>query len=276
VAHTTAGRRSLPSDEADNWQVSGVVSLEPSSSFFFSLSTNLSNHNNALGLGVNHKSGKAINEVSSIKGITTNTDNGWLTQSVMSGLVNSLVSEGAWARHDTDLTLAVDVARHNTNLALTRLDDTRAVRSNQAGLSLRLHDWFNFDHIESRDTFSNAHNKIHLSFNGFEDSVGSEGWGHIDDRGVSTSMLLGISDVTEDWESEVLWASLLNVDSSDHFGSVSNSSFSMESTVLAGHALADDLGMFVDEDVGLLSSEVTTGRHSEKRVLREKCSSLGL
>jgi hypothetical protein len=35
-------------------------------------------------------------------------------------------------------------------------------------------------------------------------------------------------------------------DATDHFGAVSNRLFGMESTLLAGEALADDFGVFVD------------------------------
>jgi hypothetical protein len=56
------------------------------------------------------------------------------------------------------MTWCVNVARHDANLALTWLDNARAVRSNETSLVLALKEGLHSDHIQSRDTFSNADN----------------------------------------------------------------------------------------------------------------------
>ena len=53
------------------------------------------------------------------------------------GLVHGLVGERARAGNDCDPAFLVDVAGHDPDLALARLDDARAVRPNQS--RLRLH-----------------------------------------------------------------------------------------------------------------------------------------
>jgi hypothetical protein len=80
-----------------------------------------------MSLWVYYESLKDIDEIGSVEWISTNADDGWLTETDSCGLVDCLVSKGTWARDDTNITLLVDVARHNANLALTRLDDTGAV-----------------------------------------------------------------------------------------------------------------------------------------------------
>ena len=194
VTHATAWRGSLSSDEADNGEVAVVVLADPFGSLFLGLTTDLSDHDDTLGLGVDNELTENIDEVSSVEGITANTDDSGLSESLEGGLVNSLVGEGAGAGNDTDLTLGVDVARHDADLALTRLDDSWAVRSDETGLGLRLHDGLDLDHVEGGDALSDADNEVHLGFDGLEDGVSSEGRGDVDDGSLSVGGGLGLSD----------------------------------------------------------------------------------
>ena len=148
-----------------------------------------------------------------------------------SGLVDSLVGEGTGAGHDTNFTFGVDVARHNTDLALTRLDDTWAVRSNQTGLVLGLHDGLDLDHVKSGNAFSDADNEVHLGLNGFQNGVSSEGGRNVDDGSFGISSGLGIADGAKDGESEVLGASLAGVDSTNDLGAVGQRLLSVESSL---------------------------------------------
>lgn len=232
MAHTSAGGSSLASDEGNDGQVANVVSCEPGSGLFFGLTADFTNHDNTFGFGVNNESAEAIDEVSSIKRITADTNNGGLSETLEGGLVNSLVGEGAGAGDNADLSLGVDVAGHNTDLALTGLDDTGAVGSNQTGFGLRLHNRLDLDHVEGRNSLSNAHNEVHLSLDGLKDSVGSERWRHVDNGGISTSLLLCVSDVSEDRKSEMLRASLFVIDTANHLSSVGNCLLSVESALI--------------------------------------------
>jgi len=95
VAHSAAGGSGLSSNKANNGQVSGVVLGQPCSSLFFSLTSDFTNHNNTFGLGVNDESLKAVDEVGAVERITSNTNDGRLAESLVSGLVYCLVCEGA-------------------------------------------------------------------------------------------------------------------------------------------------------------------------------------
>ena len=75
VAHTTAWRCRLSSDEADRWQVAVVVGAEPLSGFLLSLATDLTNHDDTLGLGVINELGQHIDEVCAVEGVTTDSNN---------------------------------------------------------------------------------------------------------------------------------------------------------------------------------------------------------
>ena len=70
-----------------------IISGQPLSSFFFGLPTNFSNHNNTFGLGVVNEFLENINEVGSMEGVSTNTNNGGLSKASSGGLVNCFVSK---------------------------------------------------------------------------------------------------------------------------------------------------------------------------------------
>lgn len=61
---------------------------------------------------------KTVDEISTIEGITTNADTKGLAKANLSGLVHSLVGECAWPGHNSYAALLVDVAWHDSNLAL--------------------------------------------------------------------------------------------------------------------------------------------------------------
>ena len=51
------------------------------------------------------------------------------------------------------------MTRHDTDLALTRLNDTRAVRSDETGGVLLNESVLNQDHVLLRDTFGDANDE---------------------------------------------------------------------------------------------------------------------
>jgi hypothetical protein len=264
VAHAAARRSSLTGNEADDGEIAGVVGLEPGSGLFLGLASNFANHDNALGLGVDDELGEHVDEVSTVEGIASNSDHCGLAELLVRGLVDCFVCEGAGAGDDADLSLRVDVTGHDADLALSGLDDAGAVGANEARLALALHDCLNFNHIQGGDSFSDTHDEVHFGLNSLKDGVGGEGRRHVQHGRVGSGGLLGFGGILEDGESEVLGASLLGVDSADHVGAVRDCLLGVEGSlqswlvrggevayVLSGHALADDLCVFVNEDVGL-------------------------
>jgi len=125
----------------------------------------------------------------------------------------------------------MDVTRHDTDFTLTWLDDTWAVRSDETCFVLGLHDGFDLDHIESGDSFSDADNEVHLSFNSFQDGISSERGRNIDDGSVGISGSLGFSDRAVDGESKMLRTGLALVNTTNDLSAISKSLFSVESTL---------------------------------------------
>jgi len=155
----------------------------------------------------------------------------------------------------------VNITWHNTNLAFSWFDNSWAVWTNQSSLSLRLHDRLYLDHIQSWDTLSNAHDEIHLGFDSFEDGICCERWRNVDNRCLSVGSLLGFCDIAIDWKIQVLRSCLLLIDTSNNLGTIGNRLLSMEGSVFTSHSLYEDLGVLVNEDVGLGRISVNGSEH---------------
>ena len=136
VAHPAAGWCRLTGNETHDREVARVVGREPLSGLLLSLATDLTNHDDTLGLGVCDELREHIDEVGAVEGVTADADNGRLAEVVLRGLVNGFVGQSAGAGNNTNLSLLVDVAGHDADLALARLDDARAVGANQPRLAL--------------------------------------------------------------------------------------------------------------------------------------------
>jgi len=78
------------------------------------------------------------------------------------------------------MTFGVNVSWHDTNLAFTWFYDTWAVGSDETGLRLSLKHGLNSDHVECRDTFSNADYEFNLCFDGLLYGIGRERSRNID------------------------------------------------------------------------------------------------
>mmetsp|Transcript_1729 Transcript_1729/g.3639 ORF Transcript_1729/g.3639 Transcript_1729/m.3639 type:complete len:283 (-) Transcript_1729:219-1067(-) len=207
MTHSAAGGSGTTSNEANDGLVT-LGSAEEVSGLLFHLTTDLTDEHDTLGLGVYDEALKAVNKVGAVEGIASNTDASGLTEANIGGLVYSLVGESARARDNSDTAGLVDVSRHNTDLAFTRLDDTGAVRSDEPGLAASLDGLLHLDHVVLGNTLSDGDNEGYLGLNSLKDGGGGERRGHVDDGGVTVSSLPGITYGVEDGESKMLFTTL--------------------------------------------------------------------
>src|SRR5262249_4162632 len=71
---------------------------------------------------------------------------------------------------------------------------------------------------------------------------------HIDHAGVCAGLGARLGHRVEDGQVEMLAAAFARRGAADHLGAVGNGGLRVERAVLAGEALADDLGVLVDQD----------------------------
>ena len=118
VTHTTARGSANAGDETNGGLVVLVVGLEELGSILLGATTDLTNHDDTVGLLVLEEDLQAVDEVGAGEGVTTDTDDQGLTKTSLGGLVDGLVGQGTGPGHNTDTSTLVNESRHDTNLAL--------------------------------------------------------------------------------------------------------------------------------------------------------------
>lgn len=267
MAHTTAGRsRDTSNERSDGLGDSArqVVLLEEISSILLGGTTNLTNHNDSVGLLIFQKDLEGIDKVGTREGVTTDTNNQGLAKTNVGGLVNSLVGQGTGSGHNTNAATLVDGRGHDTDLALLGSNDTRAVGTNQSGLALGLQSINNANHVVLGDTLSDADNQGDLGFNALHDGSSSNRGRNKDGRGRGTSLLDTVSKASKDGEAKVSLASLLGVGTTDNLGAILEGLLGVESTLLTSETLVDDLGIRVNLEVLCGVSIAETGRRGRE------------
>lgn len=149
VAHTTSWRRRDTSNEAHHrlTSIDNVVLAQEVGGILLSRATNLTNHDDAVGLGVVEEDLEAVDEVGAGEGVTTNADNERLAQTGLGGLVDGLVGQSAGTGDDADAAALVDEAGHDADLALAGGDEARAVGADETGLGLGLEHGSDAHHV---------------------------------------------------------------------------------------------------------------------------------
>ncbi len=103
-------------------------------------------------------------------------------------------------------------------------------------------------HVEHRDALGDADDQLHLGVDRLEDRVRREGRRHVDHRCIGAGRGARLMHRVEDRQVQVGAAPLARRDAADHLGAIGDRLFGVEGALRAGEALADDLGVFVDEN----------------------------
>lgn len=94
------------------------------------------------------------------------------------------------------------MAWHNTHLTAFA-DNPWTVTTNHPALALALQNVHNLDLISLRDTLGDGDDEFNLVLDGFNDSIGGEGRGNVDDRGVRLSFSNSITNGAENGKTKV-------------------------------------------------------------------------
>ncbi|KAL7550156.1 hypothetical protein ACHAWF_013394, partial [Thalassiosira exigua] len=251
VPHPPPGRSRHPRDEPHHRLLRIPVRLPPFGRFLFRGSSDLSDHDDPLGLGIVAEFGEAVDEVRPVERISPDADAGALSQSGDGRLVDGLVGERPRARHDADFARGVDVSRHDPDLALSGLDDPRTVRADEAGLVLVQQRLLDLDHVLLGHALGDGHDQGNFVPNGVEDGRGAERRGDVDHRRVRLDFRNGVGDGVEDGQTQMSLTALLGRDSAHHVRPVLDGLGRVEGALLPGEALADDAGVLVDPHLGV-------------------------
>src|SRR5580693_3263938 len=249
MAHAPARRRSAPGDEADHGLLAAALGFvfQKLRGILFRRAADLADHDQGLGRLIGKKHFQHLDEVSALYGIAADADRGGLAEPFPRGLEHRLVGQRAGARDDADLAGLENIARHDADLAFARGHDAGAIRPDQArfGAAQRTLD---LDHVADRNAFGDAHDQRNLRRDRLGDGIGGAGRRHIDHAGIGAGLLARFVDGVEYRQVEMGRAAFAGRYAADHFCPVGDRLLGMEGAVLAGETLADDFGIFVDED----------------------------
>src|SRR5262249_46870428 len=129
VSHALAGGRGDPRDVGDDGFAHEAADVACGG--FLVAPPDLAHQDDAFGAGIAFEEREPVDEVHATHRIAADADAGALAESDVSGLKDRLIGEGARARHDADGALLVDESGHDADLALTRSDDSGAVRPDE-------------------------------------------------------------------------------------------------------------------------------------------------
>src|SRR5262249_61791786 len=141
----------------------------------------------------------------------------------------------------------MNVTWHDADLALLRSDEARAVRPDHPrfrSAQRALH----FHHVEHGYALGDAHDERHPCFDGFQDSVGSEGRRHIDGAGVGVSFGHRLAYRIEHRKPEMHGTAFARRHTPDHARAIGDGLLRMKASLRPGEALADDAGITIYEN----------------------------
>mmetsp|Transcript_23747 Transcript_23747/g.70229 ORF Transcript_23747/g.70229 Transcript_23747/m.70229 type:complete len:424 (+) Transcript_23747:418-1689(+) len=266
VAHPAAGRRRGAGDEVDDGlEVRRVRLLNERRRLLLRVASDLADHDDALRLRVGVKVLERVEEVCTVERVAADADDHRLAEPLgevdlvveRRRLVHRLVRQRARARDDPDLSLLVDVAGHDADLArasggVLRVDDARAVWPDQPRLRLAHQRFFYLDHVMLRHALRDADYQRDLGRDGLHDGALRTGRRHEEDCGIAVGLLLGLCHRSVEWQLKALRvhvclrAALLGVRAADIIGAVVEPPLDVEGARLTRDARTDDLCVGVD------------------------------
>src|SRR5690606_9666902 len=135
--------------------------------------------------------------------------------------------------------------------------DARAVRADQDHAQFVALD-LGFEHVDGRDAFGDADDQLDAAEGRFQDRVLAERSRNVDHAGGGASLFNGFLYGVEHRQAQVSGTALARGHAANHLGAVGDGLFGVESALRAGEALADYLGVFIDQDAHYLPSAALT------------------
>src|SRR5665213_1360145 len=214
---------------------------------FLGAAANLTDHDDGFGFGIPQEHLQHVDMLGAFDGIAADAHAGGLPKAHRRGLPHCFIGERAGARNNAHLAAAMNVAGHDADLAFTGGDHAGAVGSDQARFgtaqrALHLH------HVENGNAFGDADDQRYFGVDRFQDGVGGERRRHIDGGRVRAHRLFRFAHRVENGKAQMGGAAFARRGAAHHLGAIGDGLFGMEGALAAGEALADDLGVLVDED----------------------------
>src|SRR5271165_1903360 len=118
MTHAASWRRGLPGDESD-YRLLHIVP-DVSRRGFFGIAADLTDHDDGVRIRIGIEDADRVDESGADNRIAADADTSGLPDAEAGQLTDSLVRQSARSRYDAHVALAMDMRRHNSDLALAR------------------------------------------------------------------------------------------------------------------------------------------------------------
>ena len=255
MAHAAARRGGAAGDEAGGGFPAAALFLigKKPGGVFFGGAADFADHDDRMRFGVGEEHFQHVDMLGALDRVAADAHGRGLPKAHIRGLFHRLIGQRARARDHADRPAAKDRAGHDADLAGAGRHHAGAIRPDQAAFGPRQRA-LDLHHVQNRDAFGDAHDQRHFGVDRFKDAVGRKGRGNIDHAGVGLCRVPGLVDRVEDRQVQMRGAALAGGHAADHPGAVGDGLFRVERALAAGKALADQLGVFVDEYGHVLGS----------------------
>src|SRR5690625_4478176 len=237
---------SRPAYDKRNHRLRHVL-LDVCCSFLFGRPADLANQDDGFGLWILLEQLQRIDETCADNRIAADADGRTLAETLAGQLIDRFVGQRTGTRDHAYRTFAEDNRRHDTDFRLTRLDDARAVRTDQARTFL-LDEGVNLCHIADRDDLRYTDNHFDAGFGLFHDGIRGKRRRHKDDRGIGSFLLHGLTNGVEHRPVEVSLTALAGRYAAHQFRTVFDHLTGVERPFRAGKALDDQPDIIANED----------------------------
>ena len=249
MAHAaTLGRRQA-GDVADHRL--RHIGLDPGRGLGLLRAANLADHDHGFGVGVGLETLEVVEEAAAVDRVTADAHAGGHADAQRLHLRGGLVAQRARARDDADIARQVDVAGHDAQHCLAGADDAGAVGADHGGahfLAVAAQVALDAHHVLGRDAVGDDADELQAGVGRLHQRVGRERRRHEGQAGLGAGRLDGVLHGVEYRPVEVFHAALAGRHATDQVGAVGDHFLGVEGRLVAGVALDDDAGRFVDED----------------------------
>ena len=214
---------------------------------FFRAAADFSDQDHRVRIRVFSEGFQGVDESGPDERIAADPDAGALPDAPGGELVHRLVGQGTAPGNASHPSRAVDVARHDPDLALPGRDDAGTVGTDEAGVPAP-EKAADLQHVPRRDPLGDADHQLQIGVGRLQNGVGRKGGRHEDHAGVGSLPGSGFPNRVVDGEAVVPGASLAGSDACDHPGAVAAALGRMKAALTARDALNHDSGCRIHPD----------------------------
>src|SRR5262245_46975131 len=255
MTHAAARRRGASGDESHHRLLHMILDILRRG--LFGIAADLADHHDGVRIRIFVEQFERVHEVGPDNRIAANADASGLTDSELRQLADRFIRERARTRYHADVSLLVDMARHDADLALAGRDHAGAVRPDEP-CRPALQEFPRLHHIDGGNPLGDADHQRQARIRRFHDGVGGKRRRNENDGRIGASRLHGRIHGIEDGPVRVGRAALSGSHTADYVRAVGDRLKRVKRALLSRKALHDEACILIDEDAHCFTASLTT------------------